>query len=76
MRDLQPVITEDDPWPEGVKIYARGSTKRFGRATGRTSLCRLEGCGGLRISTIWPDGKNTRPCTKGLLRFRDGWRIG
>lgn len=38
-----------------------------GRTTGGSHFCRLEGCGGLRISVRWPDGKITYPCSKGMV---------
>jgi hypothetical protein len=37
--------------------------------------CQMEGCNGLRISVRWADGKHTFPCSKGLLPYKDGWRI-
>ncbi|MCZ8254431.1 MAG: hypothetical protein O9327_01965 [Polaromonas sp.] len=39
--------------------------------------CRLEGCTGRRLTVVWPDGKTTRPCSKGMHQRADGhWQIG
>lgn len=38
--------------------------------------CRLEGCTGVRIHVVWPDGKHTYPCSKGCTRIdEDTMRI-
>jgi hypothetical protein len=50
--------------------------KHIGMTTGSWHLCQMEGCGGRRLSVKWGDGKNTRPCTKGMdWHPRKGWRI-
>jgi hypothetical protein len=64
--------------PKGTLVYPSVKGKRVdpGVATGAVSSCRLEGCCGLRVSTVWPDGKRTRPCTKGMVMHSDGaWEI-
>ena len=53
--------------------------RKTGRVVGKQSLCSLEGCTGVRVSVRWPDGKLTRPCTKGMTVENAGsglWRIG
>lgn len=34
--------------------------------------CRMEGCLGMKMTVKWPDGKYTRPCTKGMFTRPDG----
>ncbi|MEJ6002498.1 hypothetical protein [Paucibacter soli] len=34
--------------------------------------CQMEGCTGRRLVVKWPDGKSTRPCTKGMFTRPDG----
>ena len=77
-----PELTAASPrghaWPRGVKIFARDATTAsgvYGRATGSFSGCQLEGCRGIRISTVWSSGKITRPCSRGMEQHADGWRI-
>lgn len=58
----------------GRKVYGRKSTS-FARVAGTitaTSVCNLEGCRGLRLHVRWPDGKRTRPCSKGCDFRKDG----
>lgn len=56
-------ITESVPEPkymlsaDGTKC---GIIKKF-----NSRRCRLEGCTGVRIHVVWPDGKSTYPCSKG-----------
>lgn len=57
-----------------IRVWARGG-KVYGRPTGRTRLCRLEGCRGLRIEIEWPKGRKSWPCSKGMS-FSPGWRVG
>jgi hypothetical protein len=38
-----------------------------GVTTGAAHRCKMEGCTGLRLTTRWPDGNITHPCTKGLV---------
>jgi hypothetical protein len=50
--------------------------KMTGTPTGASCRCNMEGCRGTRISIKWPNGKNTRPCTKGLELVSHGvWKI-
>jgi len=58
-----------------VKVYARGTNKAPGTATGATHKCQMEGCSGVRVAVKWPDGHVTYPCSKGLLPYLDGLRI-
>ena len=58
-----------NPWTEGTRIYGRAGSKHadvFGVATGHTRQCTMEGCRGIRVRIVWPDGKATLPCTRGL----------
>lgn len=50
-------------------IWSRG-TKKKGRTTGAWYHCHLEGCTGIRIRVIWPNGRETWPCSKGLVKKR------
>ena len=52
-------------------ILSRNGTEA-GVASGHTSRCRLEGCTGVRVSTKWPNGKTTFPCSKGMIYRTDG----
>lgn len=57
-------------------VWARGG-KECGNVVGRGGPCRLEGCTGWRVSVRWPNGKLTRPCTKGMFTRSDGdYQIG
>ncbi len=49
----------------GRKIFTRNGGVR-GLLTGTTRRCQLEGCSGIRVRAVWPDGSWTWPCTKGL----------
>lgn len=61
---------------EGQKILSSDG-RLVGTPTGAEWLCRLEGCRGVRITTRWPNGKITHPCSKGLVNNGDGnLRIG
>lgn len=42
-----------------------------GETTGASYPCRLEGCAGIRITTRWPDGHITHPCSKGMIPASD-----
>jgi len=55
----------------GTRILSRDGALE-GALTGARSCCRLESCGGLRVSVKWNDGSRTRPCTKALRVIRDG----
>ena len=56
---------------EGKTILSRDGRLK-GIASGATHLCSMEGCNGVRVSTKWPDGKTTYPCSKGLLHRPNG----
>lgn len=58
-----------------MKIYSRNS-KEVGNTTGSEKCCQLAGCNGRRLAVRWSDGKLTWPCTKGLLPFKKGLKIG
>ena len=60
----------------GTPVVSRDDTTT-GRLTGGNRHCQLEGCGGLRLGTRWPDGKLTWPCLKGMTWSADrgAWRI-
>ena len=51
---------------EGTRIFTREGDEE-GVLTGSTRRCQLEGCTGLRVRAVWPDGHWTWPCTKGLF---------
>lgn len=59
---------------KGMKVWDRAGVV-VGHMTGASFRCRLEGCGGLRITVKWPDGGLTHPCTKGVEVHKDGIRI-
>jgi hypothetical protein len=52
-------------WKDKTIVSRDG--KHTGTATGSTHYCRLEGCGGVRVSVKWAGGKRTFPCSRGLL---------
>ena len=60
---------------KGLKVYAKNSKTKYGRATGSTRDCNLDGCRGTCLEVIWPDGWRTWPCGKGMTGYSDGWRI-
>lgn len=49
----------------GREIESRDG-KLVGEVTNAGQPCRMEGCTGIRLSTRWPNGRRTFPCTKGL----------
>ncbi len=58
----------------GRRLWDRGGTEAGVIVS--TEVCRLEGCGGPRLVTRWPDGKITKPCAGGCFQRRDGdWQI-
>lgn len=63
----------------GEKVIAAGGVE--GRTTGATHRCQMEGCTGTRITTKWPDGRVTHPCSKGMdyedsaFEGKGVWRI-
>jgi len=65
------VLVASFPIDRTKRVYARNG-RSYGRITGGGDLCRLEGCTGVRVSVRWPDGKLTRPCSKGLKQRKDG----
>ena len=46
-----------------------------GITTGHTRHCQMHGCNGIRIDVRWPDGKLTRPCSKGMDYKNGEWQI-
>ena len=70
-------------WPKwgpatakGERIYNREGTE-FGRTTGATRRCQMDGCGGERLCVRWPntnDSRITYPCDRGLFDREDGYR--
>jgi hypothetical protein len=54
-----------------MKVYDREG-KDIGLPTGAEYPCSMEGCRGRRIVIKWPDGKITRPCSKGMTVREDG----
>lgn len=57
----------------GTKIYSRNREEGF--ATGGERRCFWE-CPGRRIAVRWPDGRLTYPCTRVMIKNRDGsWTI-
>lgn len=65
------------PFQKGTVVLNYEGTEK-GICTGGTYRCQMEGCLGLRVVVRWPDGKITRPCTKGMRydKKRKAWRIG
>lgn len=57
-------------WYGSKHVYSR-SGKLKGDIIG-TTPCALEGCRGIRLIVRWPDGKSTRPCSKGCETRPDG----
>lgn len=39
----------------------------YGISTGTLEKCSMHGCNGKRVHVKWPDGKLTKPCSKGLI---------
>ena len=64
-----------DPWGAGFKVYTIDG-KTIGHTTGNLGSCTLAGCTGLRVGVKWPDGKITKPCSKGMILRKTSWRIG
>ena len=63
------------PYEKGTKVAPRGNKGKVGVLTGAHHRCQMEGCRGLRLTTRWPRGRITHPCTKGMVYGRKGWRI-
>jgi hypothetical protein len=55
---------------KGTLVYSRDGKLR-GVASGSEHRCQLEGCGGVRVSVRWDDGRRTFPCSKGLTTRAD-----
>lgn len=55
-----------------------GSGDEVGEIRNKNSRpCRLEGCTGVRMHVVWPDGSVTYPCSKGCYQVSPHlWRIG
>ncbi len=53
------------------QVYNREGSE-YGLTTGAEYPCRLEGCRGWRLGVLWPDGRRTYPCTRGLFVRPDG----
>jgi hypothetical protein len=65
-----------NPTPAPLFVFSRDGTLQ-GTTKGHGFRCRLDGCTGLRLTVRWPDGKTTKPCTKGMHEREDGhWQIG
>jgi hypothetical protein len=59
---------------KGTTILSRDG-KLKGTVMGTTFPCRLMGCNGIRITTKWPNGKITYPCSKGIIVRSGHWQI-
>lgn len=59
----------------GVPVFARGAKKATGKTTSSTMRCQLKGCGGIRVCVKWDNGRKTWPCSKGMRRNKNNWRI-
>ena len=60
-----------------VTVVFNKDGSQQGTSSGSLYRCQMEGCTGRRMSVRWPDGKTTRPCTKGMTTRQDGaWQIG
>lgn len=62
--------------PGSMKVFdSQGMTA--GQSSGRWYRCRLGGCTGRVTTVTWPDGKRTKPCSKGMHQRSDGsWQVG
>lgn len=56
---------------EEQRVYSSNGNE-FGILSGSQHRCKIEGCKGARMSTVWPDGKRTFPCSEGLKHRPDG----
>ena len=52
-------------------VYSRDGAQK-GTSKSSSYLCQMAGCTGRRMAVHWPDGKITRPCTKGMFTRPDG----
>lgn len=58
------------------KILSRDGTKTGIIKNLRSRPCRMEGCTGMRMHVVWPDGRHTYPCSKGCTRLEEHlWKI-
>ena len=53
-----------------IVFSASGTEQGIAKSSGYR--CQMEGCTGKRLAVKWPDGKMTRPCTKGMFTRLDG----
>lgn len=70
-------VTHKAPVPLEAQVYGRKGTK-FSRVRGRVvgrRDCTLESCGAVRLGVRWPDGRLTWPCTRGMRKEGNTWRI-
>jgi hypothetical protein len=72
---MQRFFPKPDPaqWA-GVKVWQRNGAVQ-GEASGHTRKCNLEGCPSHKVMVRWPGGRRTWPCARGLVPYKDGWRI-
>lgn len=68
------MLDAESEWPKFVESR---DGLLVGRVTSASRRCRLEGCGGVRLRVVWPDGKVTYPCSRGLVGAGkpDTWKI-
>lgn len=59
------IITHGTGVAKGDRVQSRGNAERTGEVFA-FSKCMLESCTGVRCWVRWPDGKVTKPCSKGL----------
>lgn len=64
-RTMKEIKPQDQPRGVG-KVYDRESGE-VGKLSGRSHDCQLADCNGLLLSTQWPDGSWTYPCTSGMV---------
>ena len=75
LTDLQDALGIKKPATEaGVTVFSRDK-KLKGKTTGSAYRCRMDGCMGIRVVVKWGDGHITHPCSKGMRRNKDHWRI-
>lgn len=61
---------------EGFIVLSRDGTEKGRIANPMYGLCSMAGCKGVRVRVIWPDKKETRPCSEGLKQISDDtWQI-
>jgi hypothetical protein len=57
-------------YPSGTPVISADGALR-GQLSGGHYACRLKDCRGRRLRVVWPDGKVTFPCSRGMT-FQDG----